>query len=188
MVFFSPPTSPVFWTIWERPGVGGIAARWVPRLVALQKCIWHEVGLSRRVRSTPSSRPSPPRPQEAEVLGERENACGDLDPGRVRSSDSARCPGLMSVALTGRWKEAAASCRCSFKNIQSPVRNVGERNLLLEIVGSSSKSTVGIHRDHCWSQRRSTGGVVWAATAFSDGDDVPWRSKTSIVTGNLKSL
>ena len=71
-------------------------------------------------RSTPSPRPSPPKTSKKwRSLGEREKPAGIWTQGGVRSSYSALCPGLMSVALSGRSKEAAASCRCSFKNVQN---------------------------------------------------------------------
>ena len=68
------------------------------------------------------SQPPPPNHPKGDDSGGEE-----LTQGGVRSSYSALCPGLISDALLGRSKEAAASCRCSLKNVQSSgARRAGE--------------------------------------------------------------
>ena len=72
----------------------------------------------------PSPLPSPPKTSTSwRSLGEREKPAVIWTQGGVRSSYSALCPGLMSVALSGRSIEDAAPAASLFLE-KCPISNV----------------------------------------------------------------
>ena len=119
----SPPKTSISWKSWgERAGVRGVdpvrsrKSRFVPRDISRTT--------KRETRQSASNRPplpaSPPESPQGGRFGGEEKMVGTLTQGGARGSCPPLAMGYFLPPFTGLSKEAATSCRCSFKNVQSP--------------------------------------------------------------------